>query len=163
METSKQGIDLITHFEGIKLKPYLCPANKVTVGVGKVLLDNNEKMLEGKEGLEKAKKLFPELQEITREKAVELLHEDLKPYEKSINSLGLSFKQQEFDSLVSFIYNLGFKSLLSSTLLKRIKSKQGDIEEAFLMWNKCNGKVLDGLTKRRKAEATLFLTGKLQL
>lgn len=163
METSKQGIDLIIHFEGIKLKPYLCPANKVTVGVGKVLLDNNEKMLEGKEGLEKAKKLFPELQEITREKAVELLHEDLEPYEKSINSLDLSFKQQEFDSLVSFIYNLGFKSLLSSTLLKRIKSKQGDIEEAFLMWNKCNGKVLDGLTKRRKAEATLFLTGKLQL
>ncbi len=163
METSKQGIDLIIHFEGIKLKPYLCPANKVTVGVGKVLLDSNEKMLEGKEGLEKAKKLFPELQEITREKAVELLHEDLEPYEKSINSLGLSFKQQEFDSLVSFIYNLGFKSLLSSTLLKRIKSKQGDIEEAFLMWNKCNGKVLDGLTKRRKAEATLFLTGKLQL
>lgn len=161
MKISKQGIDLIFYFEDVKLKPYLCPANKVTISAGVVLLDENGNMLEGKEGLEKAKELYPELQNITNDKAIELFKNTIVKYENKINSLKLSFKQNEFDALVSFIYNLGFGSLLESTLLKRIKDKQGDIKEAFLMWNKCSGKVLSGLTKRREAEAELFLNNKL--
>jgi lysozyme len=133
METSKIGIDLITHFEGIKVKPYLCPANVVTISIGVVLLDEKGNQLKGKEGLEKSKILYPELQEISIEKALELFKNTLKTYEKDLNSLKLELSQNQFDALVSFIYNVGFSAFKTSTLLKRIKDKKGDITEAFLM------------------------------
>jgi len=161
METSKIGIDLITHFEGIKLKPYLCPANVVTISIGVALLDEKGNQLKGKEGLEKSKILYPELQEISVEKALELFKNTLKTYEKDLNSLKLELSQNQFDALVSFVYNVGFSAFKTSTLLKRIKDKKGDITEAFLMWNKVKGKVLSGLIKRRTAEANLFTKGKL--
>jgi len=161
METSKIGIDLITHFEGIKLKPYLCPANVVTISIGVALLDEKGNQLKGKEGLEKSKILYPELQEISVEKALELFKNTLETYEKDLNSLKLELSQNQFDALVSFIYNVGFSAFKTSTLLKRIKDKKGDITEAFLMWNKVKGKVLSGLIKRRTAEANLFTKGKL--
>lgn len=161
MKTSKLGIDLITRFEGIELKPYLCPANIVTISIGVVLLDEKGKQLKGNEGLEKSKILYPDLQNITKDKAIDLFKETLKGYEKDLNSLKLDLLQYEFDALISFIYNVGFSAFKDSTLLKRIKDKKGDITEAFLMWNKGGGKVLPGLIKRREVEAKLFITGKL--
>lgn len=163
MKTGSQGIELITFYEGIRLEPYLCPANKVTIGIGKVLLDKDGNMLQGKDGLLKSKDLYPEYQKITKDIAIADLKKDLEHYEKSINSLKIDLKQNEFDALVSFIYNLGFGALQQSTLLKRINTREGDIEAAFMMWVKAGGKTLPGLVKRRKAEATLFLTNKLSL
>lgn len=169
MKISKQGIELIKFFESlhdgnlskIGLQPKLCPANIVTIGYGRALKDKKGNWLKGEEGLTKALELYPEWETITKEEAEQFLYDDLKEFESKINSLKLDFKQNEFDALVSFSYNLGFGSLLKSTLLKRIKDKQGDIKEAFLMWNKSVGKVLSGLTKRREAEAELFLNNKL--
>lgn len=171
MKISKQGIDLIKHFESlhdgdlqkIGLQPKLCPANIVTIGYGHALKDKSGNFLKGKEGLKTAALLYPEWQTITEETAEEILYKDLVEFENSINSLKLQFNQNQFDSLVSFIFNLGFGSLIKSTLLRRIKGESGDISEAFLMWNKSNGEVLKGLTLRRLAEANLFLTGKLVL
>lgn len=171
MEISNLGIELIKHYESlhdgdltkIGLQPKLCPANIVSIGYGRALKDKDGNWLKGKEGLEIAKKLYPEWETITAEEAEELLLDDLKLFVKQINSLKLDLKQYEFDALVSFIYNLGFGQLQKSTLLKRIQERKGDIEEAFLMWVKANGKTLPGLVKRRKSEATLFLTGKLEL
>lgn len=151
------------HFEGEVLSPYLCPANVVTISKGVVLLDEDGNQLKGKEGLEKAKILYPELQKITKEKSAELFKNSLQSYEKNLDSLTLDLLQHEFDALVSLIYNIGFGAFKNSTLLKRIKSRSGDIKEAFLMWNKGGGKVLPGLVKRREAEANLFITGKLIL
>ena len=66
--------------------------------------------------------------------------------------------QNQFDALVSWTFNLGPGNLRSSTLLKRLNA--GDYRGAadeFLKWNKADGKVLPGLTKRREAERALFL------
>lgn len=124
MKTSNLGIQLIIRYEGIKLIPYLCPANYVTVNIGKVLLDENGNMLKGKEALEKVLKTYKPM---TKEEAIEdFINTDLLKYEKQINSLNLNLTQYQFDALVSFIYNLGFGSLLKSTLLKKIKSNSSD-------------------------------------
>jgi GH24 family phage-related lysozyme (muramidase) len=67
--------------------------------------------------------------------------------------------QGQFDALVSFTYNLGARSLSTSTLLRKLNA--GDYAGAadeFLRWNKAGGKVLNGLTRRREAERALFLS-----
>jgi lysozyme len=59
--------------------------------------------------------------------------------------------------MVSFAYNVGVGNLQSSTLLK--KHKAGDYAGAkaeFAKWNKAAGKVMNGLTRRRTAEAQLY-------
>lgn len=169
MKTGELGIKLIKYYEGlhdgnlsvIGLQPKECPAGIWTVGYGLALKDKDGSWLKGKEGFNKIKILYPEYTTITPEQASILLIKELEPYEAKINSLKLDLLQHEFDALVSFIYNLGFGALQQSTLLKRIISKSGDIKAAFLMWNKCGGKILLGLTKRRETESELFLTNKL--
>lgn len=132
MKTSKMGVDLIVHYETLKLIPYLCPAGYVTVNIGKVMLDKNGNMLKGKDALDKILKTYKPM---TKEEAIEdFINNGLLKYEKCINSLGLKFTQNQFDSLVSFIYNLGFGALQKSTLLKKIKNKSTneEIEVEFL-------------------------------
>lgn len=167
MKTGELGIKLIKFFEGlhdgdlstIGLQPKKCPAGIWTIGYGIALEDKDGGWLKGEDGYKKIKIQYPEYTTITEEQATTLLIKELESYEKRINSLKLDLSQNEFDALVSFIYNLGFGALQKSTLLKRIKAKEGNIKEAFLMWNKCDGKILAGLTKRREAEANLFLNG----
>jgi lysozyme len=102
----------------------------------------------------------------------EVFAQDLKPYEKAVNGsvTGVQLAQEEFDALVSFAFNVGATAFGGSTVLKKInenKYRAGEaadrdkatkeIEAAFLAWNKSGGKVLDGLTKRRRDEANQFL------
>lgn len=165
MKISNIGIQLIKHFESlhdgdlikIGLQPKLCPANIATIGYGHAVLDKNGKFLKGKEGLKQLLNLWPAWETITEVEAEEILVKDLNVFENNINSLDLPLLQHEFDALVSFSFNCGFGALQKSTLLKRIKTREGDIKEAFLMWNKAGGKELKGLTRRREAEAALFL------
>jgi len=67
--------------------------------------------------------------------------------------------QRQFDALVSFAYNCGSGALKGSTLLKRVNANPQDpaIKDAFLMWNRADGKVLNGLTRRRNAEYSLYI------
>lgn len=171
MKTSQKGIELIKYFEQlhdgdlkkIGLQPKMCPAGIWTVGYGHALSDINGSFLKGVIGYQRLLEIYPDLETITIEEAESLLQEDLEKFEDKVNSLKLDLLQNEFDALVSFSFNCGFGNLLSSTLLKRIKSRSGNIKEAFLMWNKANGKVLNGLTKRREAEAELFINNKLNI
>lgn len=171
MKISEQGIKLIKYYEGlhdgdlrtIGLQPKECPAGIWTIGYGHALQDKKGGWLKGKEGYEQIKILYPTWINLTEEKAVQLLKDDMVFYEDKISSLKLTLKQNEFDALVSFIYNLGFGVLGKSTLLKRITSREGDIKAAFLMWVNCNGKPLPGLVKRRTTEATLFVDNKLNI
>lgn len=164
-KVDEKGLELITHYEGlhdgdltrIGLQPKLCPAGIWTAGWGHAIVYNN-KFLKGKENYELACSLFVDL---TVQQANDLLLKDLQYYENQINSLNLNINQNQFNALVSFIYNVGFSAFLGSTLLKRIKTKTGSITEAFGMWNKCGGVALAGLTARRTTEANLFLTGVL--
>lgn len=141
MRTSQKGINLIKQFEGCSLQAYKCPAGKWTIGYGHT------------KGVKQGQK-------ITQAKAEELLKSDLINYEKGVTkAVKVPINQNQYDALVSFSYNVGLAALRTSTLLKKLNKKDytGAANE-FMRWNKANGKVLNGLTKRRAAEQKLFKT-----
>jgi len=140
MKTSKNGIDLIKKYEGCKLNAYLCPAKIWTIGYG-----HTKNVKAG--------------DKITQEIAEQLLINDLQEPENAINAYCQhALTQNQFDALVSFVFNLGSGAFKSSTLLKRINANMMQLASLeFCKWNKAGGKVLDGLTKRRAEEKSLFL------
>ncbi len=145
---SQKGLDLIKQFEGLKLKPYLCPASIPTIGYG------NTYYTDGK----KVKLTDPS---ITQAKADELLRFLIQSYEKDVDSFCRDdISQHQFDALTSFAYNCGPRNLKSSTLLKKVNLNPNDptIRAEFIKWNKGAGKVLAGLTKRRQAESDLYFS-----
>ncbi len=172
MKISNQGLELIKHFESlhdgdltkIGLQPKQDPIGIWTCGYGHALKDLKGNWLKGIEGYKMILELYPDLETITEEEALELLIEDLKPLELKITTLNLNLNQHEFDALCSFAFNLGFSALKNSTLLRIIKlnAKSSDIEFQFSRWNKAGGKVLPGLVRRRKSEATLYTTRELK-
>jgi len=139
MKISKNGLDLIKHFEGCELEAYKCPAGVWTIGYGHI-------------------KTAVEGMTITQHQADEMLIEEMNEYEGYINnSVRVDLTQNQFDAMVSWVYNLGNGNLNTSTLLKVLNS--GDyagVPEQILRWNKAGGRVLEGLTRRRQAEADLF-------
>jgi len=143
-----KGLNLIKSFEGLKLKPYLCPANVPTVGYGSTFYENGKKV----------KLTDPS---ITEQRASELLLDSLKGFERYVDSYCRDdINQNQFDALVSFCYNLGPANLKSSTLLKKANVNPNDptIAQEFLRWNKAGGRALKGLTKRRQAESDLYFS-----
>jgi lysozyme len=158
MKISTAGVDLIKHFEGIRLKPYRCPAQLWTVGVGHVLYPDQAKLsAEGKRHYP----LKPEHnRSFTQKEVDELLRNDLCLFEAGVERLcGRSLSQCQFDALVSFVFNLGLGTLQRSTL--KSKLTRGDIKGAadqFLKFSMAGGKILPGLQRRRIAERTMFLT-----
>lgn len=168
MKTSKKGIDLIKRFESlhdgdltfIGLQPKLCPANYWTEGYGSLVLDDKGRRIKGYENKALAYK-FSKVS--TVEQAEEKLRTVLKLYDGKVNdlifSLALNVNQNQFDAIISFCYNLGLSNFINSTLLKKIcevPQNMEDIKYQFSRWNKAGGKILQGLTLRRAAEAKLF-------
>jgi len=139
MNISNTGIDLIKHFEGCETEAYLCPAGVPTIGYGHI------------KGVQMG-------DVITEAQAHEMLVEELEEYESYINDfVTVSINQNQFDAMVSWVYNLGSGNLRASTLLKVLNSgNYSDVPEQIMRWNKAGGKVLEGLTRRRQAEANLF-------
>lgn len=138
MKTSKDGFDLIKQFEGCKLKSYKCPADVWTIGYGHTATAKQNMT-------------------ITKEKADELLEKDVEFFEVSLNKLSLNLTQNEFDCLISFIFNVGFGAFLKSTILKKIKqNKKDEVPFQLMRWTKAGGKELPGLVRRRRAEAALW-------
>lgn len=140
MKTSKNGIELIKKYEGCKLAAYQCPAKIWTIGFGHT-------------------KNVKEHDKITQEIAEQLLINDLQEPENAINAYCRhALTQNQFDALVSFIFNLGSGAFRSSTLLKRLNANQINLAALeFDKWTRGGGKVLDGLVKRRADEKALFL------
>lgn len=149
MITSDQGIRLIAKFEGLKLRPYKCPAGLWTVGFGTLIGD-------GKSLPSEWNRTF------TFDECMDMLKKSLRSKERGIKRLiTYPLTQNEFDAIVSFVYNLGLGCLQRSTL--RQKLNRGDKEGAIaslLKYNKAriNGTLQEvrGLTRRRLAEAKLF-------
>jgi lysozyme len=143
---SKKGIDLIVSFEGFESKPYQCSAGVWTIGFGTTRYPNGNKVLKTDK-------------EITKSMAYEYLSNDLTHFERSVDALCRDdINQNQFDALVSFCYNLGATNLRNSTLLKKVNAnpKDATIAQEFMKWNRANGKVVAGLTRRRKAESDLY-------
>ena len=134
--TGQAGINLITQFEGCRLTAYKCPAGRWTIGYGHT------------RGVQQG-------QTITKAQAARLLAEDLERYEDNVNKYQDKYKwsQNEFDALVSFAYNVGSIDKLTAG---GTRSRQ-EIADKMLLYNKANGKVLAGLTRRRQAERELFV------
>lgn len=142
MKITNEGINLIKKFEGLRLEAYLCPAGVWTIGYGHT------------KGVKKG-------QVITQLEADNLLKEDLSSFEKGVTSLIKSnINQNQFDSLVSFAFNLGLANLKSSTLLKKVNANPNDrtIVDEFLKWVYAKKVFLEGLHRRRQAEANLYFT-----
>lgn len=149
MYISKQGLDLIKQFEGLRLKAYLCPAGVWTVGYGHT------------------KGVYPGMV-ITEELADKFLIDDVWNFEREVESLvHVPVTQGQFDALVSFAFNVGSdidedniaEGLGDSTLLRLLnRGDYAGASDEFRKWNKSKGRVERGLTRRRAAERELFLS-----
>ncbi|KVX88761.1 muraminidase [Burkholderia ubonensis] len=141
--TGTQGIELIKHFEGLRLARYLDAVGKPTIGYGHLILPHER---------------FT--RPLTPAEADALLRQDLRSAELSLRKLlRVPVTQQQFDALMSFVFNLGSGRLRSSTLLHYLNAgAPARAADQFLVWNKAGGRPLAGLTRRRQAERALFLS-----
>ena len=139
MIISIPGIELLTHFEGLRLEAYQDSVGVWTIGYGHT------------------KGVTPSMK-ITEAQANNLLKTELIEYQNYINDMvTVKLSQCEFDALVCWVYNLGPTNLRDSTLLKVLnQGVKFQIPEQFRRWNIAGGKVLKGLVRRRTAEALMF-------
>lgn len=161
LSLSQNGLDLIKHFEGLRLKAYRCSAGILTIGYGHTGADVKVGAV------------------ISKEKAEELLRADVAQFERDVMSLlKVPVTQSQFDALVSFAFNVGSdidkdtiaEGLGDSTLMKMVNIREWEkASQEFLKWDKARDPktkklvALAGLTKRRRAEHLLFLGGDWRL
>jgi len=139
--TSQAGVDLIKSFEGCQLKAYVCPAGVLTIGYGHTGPDVKQGM------------------QITEAYAEELLRQDLKRFEDAVKQIiQVSLRQQEYDAIVSFAFNVGASALEHSTFARRMNAGDNKVtcfKEEFPKWVNGSDGPLPGLVRRRQAEIDL--------
>ncbi len=158
---SEEGREFLKNIEGLRLKPYddqngapLYAWNKnATIGYGHLIQTYEWRSF--KDGIDK-------------NKANSLFNKDLKIYEKAVNEeVGkVPANKHEFDALVLFCYNIGINGFKRSSVIKIIKGEDTNyenLEQAWLAWNKSDGKVNQGLINRREAEFNIYSLGKYDL
>jgi lysozyme len=156
MNINEAGLKLIKHYEGCKLRPYLCPANLWTVGYGALLYPDQVKLkladrrnypLQAKDN-----------RQWSQEEVDKLLKHDLVRFERGVTLyVTVPLRPNEFSALVSFAYNLGNGVLQRSTV--RSALLRGDKEQAMeslVKYCRAGGKILKGLQNRRLDERRLF-------
>jgi lysozyme len=157
MNVSPKAIEMIKHHEGVRFKPYQCPAKLWTIGVGHVLYPNQIKILLPERG---AYALHPDdNRTFTKEEVDGILRADLDRFERGVERFcPVPLTQGMFDGLVSFSFNVGLGTLQRSTLRQKLLrgDKEGAAEE-LLKYCMAAGKVLRGLQNRRIDERALFL------
>ena len=139
MQISEEGKNLIKKFEGCELEAYKCAAGVWTIGYGHI-------------------KTAVEGMKIDQATENELFDEEMGEYETYVNTaVTVPLSQNQFDALVSWVFNLGNGNLNASTMLKVINSgDHAGVPAQIKRWNKAGGKVLEGLIRRREAEALLY-------
>ena len=139
MKSTNYAILLIKSFEQLRLNSYLCPAGVWTIGYGHT--DGvNQGML------------------ITEKTADAFLKQDIKKAEDEVNRIDADLTQEQFDALVSFVFNVGDRAFRVSTLRKLIERNPSDpkIADEFHRWVYAGNKMLPGLVKRREQEIKLY-------
>ncbi len=145
MKASKNAIDIIKKYEGCRLESYKCPAGVWTIGYGHTGNVNGKSITMG--------------MTITELMAETLLTIDLQRFEYAINKLNLDLKQNQFDALISFVFNIGIGAFEKSTMLKLLNVGNYDgAANQFDCWIYANGKKLAGLIKRRADEKKLSIS-----
>lgn len=145
LKTSKEGLEHIMKWEGLVLKRYICPAGKPTIGVGHVILPNEN------------------YQEITKEQAIDILAKDVERFEKAVKKhIIVPLNQNQFDALVSFIFNTGEGGIINTGVQKAVNASMfASVPAKLEEWSKFK---VDGVLKtnksllnRRKSESQLFM------
>jgi len=160
VKVSAAAIQMLKHHEGVRMRPYQCPALIWSVGVGHVIDPSHiavkyeeRRNLPIPDGWDRS---------LAMDEVDAILAQDLAKFERGVARLcpAALGNQGIFDALVSFSFNVGLGNLQRSGL--RMKTNRGDFDEAadeFLKWTKAAGRVLPGLVKRRKDEQALYLSG----
>lgn len=145
MRVSEECLAMLKKHEGVRFRPYKCPAGLWTVGVGHLIGD-------GRTLPDQWNRTF------SSDEVDSILADDLRRFERGVLRLCPHLQHQgQFDALVSFAFNLGLGALQRSTL--RMKHNRGQytyVPKEFLKWSKAGGKVLRGLLRRREDEARLY-------
>ena len=160
MKVSPAALKMIKHHEGVRVKPYRCPALLWTVGVGHVIDPNHIKV-----PFEERRNLpIPDGWDrvLSMDEVDAILAQDLNRFERGVARLcpAALNSQGIFDALVSFSFNVGLGNLQRSGL--RMKTNRGEFQDAaeeFMKWTKAAGRVLPGLVKRRQDERAMYLSG----
>jgi len=146
VNVSKAGIALIKHHEGVRNRPYRCPANLFTVGVGHLIGD-------GKSLPESWNRIF------SQEEIDGLLKSDLRRFELGVHKMlpNVPLRQHEFDAIISFCFNLGLGCFQRSTLRQALlRGDKKAAMESLVKYCRAGGKILRGLQIRRLDEKALF-------
>jgi len=146
VNVSESGIKLIKHHEGVRNRPYRCPAGLWTVGVGHLIGD-------GKSLPESWNRLF------TKEEIDGILKRDLRRFELGVHKMlpNMFLRQHEFDALVSFCFNLGLGCFQRSTIRQALlRGDKKAAMESLLKYCRAGGRILRGLQIRRMDEKALF-------
>ena len=158
MKVSEKALKMIRHHEGVRQRPYRCPAKLWTIGVGHVLYPRQGALkIDERDAYpleERDNRTF------SMEEVDGILRDDLNRFERGVERYcPFKLTQVQFDALVSFSFNIGLGALQRSTL--RQKVLRGEMEgaaEEFLKYTLAGGKVLKGLVTRRNDERALFLS-----
>ncbi len=139
---TEEGINLIKRFEGFSSSVYICPAGYPTIGYGHVVHDDGEQFSDG----------------IDKNEGEALLRQDVRWAERGVLKLiNVPLTDGQFDSLVSFTFNLGSGALQRSTLRRKInRAEHDDVPAQLKRWVWAGGRKLKGLKVRRNAEASIY-------
>lgn len=142
MHCNEAGLDIIKRYEGLRLTAYKCPAGVWTIGYG----STGPHVFEGLK--------------ITEAQADDLLRRDVARAEEAVTRLlSVPINQNQFSALVSLVFNIGAGNFRGSTLRVLVNRKAFDLAaKEFPRWNRANGQIMAGLTKRRQEEQALFLS-----
>ena len=141
---TRDGINLIKHFEGFESKIYLDAAGLPTIGYGHLIRKGEHKMFENG---------------ISESAAEALLAKDVWSAERSVLRLvKVPLSDAQFDALVSFTFNLGGGALQRSTLRRKVnRGDHDEVPRELMRWVWAGGRKLKGLVRRRSAEAELYM------
>ena len=158
MNVSPKAIEMIKHHEGVRQKPYQCPAKLWTIGVGHVMYPEQGKLkIEDRNAFQTRPE---DMRTYSMEEVNDILRSDLTRFERGVERFcPVALTQGQFDALVSFSFNVGLGTLQRSTLRQKVLrgDKEGAAEE-LLKYCMAGGKVLKGLLTRRNDERALFLS-----
>lgn len=144
-QLDETGFDFLSQHEGLVLHPYKDQVGIPTIGYGSTYYENGQHV-----------KMTDPV--ITKERAQELFNNTSTQYAHAVTYWTKpALTQNQFNALFSLVYNIGTGGFRNSTLLRIINGEPGDMEQAWLAWDKAGGRVIDDLQQRRKDEYNLYI------
>ena len=155
MQTSEHGLQLLKQWEGFKQQMYKDAAGLPTIGVGHLL--KKDELASGTITIHGVPVKYAN--GLSEEQVTALLGQDIAPAENAVNSnVKAELKQNQFDALVAFTFNIGTNAFAASTLLKMLnQGNYGAVPDQLRRWVRAGGNVIQGLFTRRENEIKLWL------